>query len=145
MAHPPDEPDAVACSADAPGGEAKNAWVAPDAVVPAPATWPKSFTAAASVVSQPGKERISNVPPDRRKLRIPSGESPYPATVSRLLTAMACEEVHPGGVMETKNGSEKTNPQSVPDCREVTATRPFSLIDRGTAEVVPGGVRSRYP
>jgi len=101
--------------------------------------------AAASVAVHPGKERISYVPPDRRKLRLPSGESPYPATISRLLIAVAFDELHPGGVMETKKGSEKTNPLSTPDCRELTATRPFSFIHRGDAELAPGGVRSRYP
>ena len=36
--HPPDELGPEACAAGASGGEATNAWVAPNAVVPAPAT-----------------------------------------------------------------------------------------------------------
>ena len=44
--------------------------------------------------------------PDRRKDRLPSGESPFPATISRLLIAVARDEDHPEGVMATKNGAE---------------------------------------
>src|SRR3990172_2009418 len=72
MAHPPDAPGPGDGDVVAPGGEVTNAWVSPDAVVPAPATCPRSLTASASVAVQPGKERTWYVPPDRRKLPLPS-------------------------------------------------------------------------
>jgi hypothetical protein len=81
-------------------GDARKACVSPDAVSPEPATCPRSFSDTASVDAHPGKERSSYSAPDRRKLRRPEGESPYPTTWERLLIALAFEEDQPGGVMK---------------------------------------------
>jgi hypothetical protein len=61
MTHPPPDapPGPASWGATVPDGEATNAWVSPDAVVPDPATCPGSFRVAASVAVHPGKKRIA--------------------------------------------------------------------------------------
>jgi hypothetical protein len=84
-----------------PAGEARKACVSPDAVSPDPATCPRSFSETASVAVHPGKESSLYVGPDRRKLRRPAGDMPYPTTSERLLIAIALEDDQPGGIMKT--------------------------------------------